>query len=165
MEQVVLVDEQDRPTGYMEKLEAHKKGLLHRAVSVCLFDKQGRWLIQQRATSKYHSPGLYANSCCSHPRKGESPKDAAERRVYEELGIHVKLRYATSFIYRADVGSGLIEHEYDHLFIGKYDGAVDPNPNEVSQVVWWSKEEIEKKLKNTPEIFAGWFKEVFFYLS
>lgn len=161
MEKVVLVDAEDRSLGLMEKMEAHERGALHRAVSVCLFDNAGRWLIQQRAPTKYHSPGLYANSCCSHPRSGESVYDAAVRRVYEELGLRVSLHYECSFLYKADVGSGLIEHEYDHLFSGRYLGPLYPNSDEVCDIVWWSYEELSVSIRNDPHLFAAWFPHIF----
>jgi len=157
MEMLIVVDENDREIGQMEKMEAHRKGVLHRAISVCLFDDANRWLIQRRALTKYHCPGLYANSCCSHPRSGESTIDAASRRVYEELGAHSALSFHSSFMYKADVGGGLTEHEYDHLFVGRCTTSPQPNPEEVDALFWWTTEEIEEKLRTTPEIFAPWF--------
>ena len=161
MERVVLVDDQDREIGEMEKLEAHEKGLLHRAISVCLFDEKGRWLIQRRARGKYHSPGQYANSCCSHPRKGEKPLDAALRRTFEELGVRAQLRFCTTFVYREEVGQDLVEHEYDYLFMGRSLNAPSPDPDEVESCHWWTTEQIEEALEKTPEIFASWFRHVF----
>jgi len=157
MEMVVVVDENDREIGQMEKLEAHEKGVLHRAISVCLFDDQKRWLIQKRAACKYHCPGLYANSCCSHPRSGEKTIEAASRRIYEELGIHASLSFCTPFIYKEDVGGGLIEHEYDHLFVGLCSVTPSPNPEEVEKIEWWTLDQIKAKLRTHPEIFAPWF--------
>jgi len=157
MEILIVVDENDREIGQIEKMEAHRKGVLHRAVSVCLFDDENRWLIQKRAQAKYHCPGLYANSCCSHPRPGESSLEAASRRIGEELGVHASLSFHSYFIYKTDVSDGLIEHEYDHLFVGRCTTTPQPNLEEVESVVWWTQEEIEEKLQTTPEIFAPWF--------
>jgi len=157
MEMLIIVDENDREIGQMEKMEAHRKGVLHRAISVCLFDDENRWLLQKRAQGKYHCPGLYANSCCSHPRSGESAIDAASRRIKEELGVHTPLSFHSHFVYKKDVGGGLIEHEYDHLFVGQCTDTPQPNPEEVESVVWWTQEEIKEKLQTTPEIFAPWF--------
>jgi isopentenyl-diphosphate delta-isomerase len=161
VEEVVLVDSHDQVIGQMEKLQAHQEGRLHRAVSVCLFDASGRWLLQRRALIKYHSSLLYANSCCSHPRIHEMAEAAAHRRVFEELGVTCPLVPLTSFVYKVDVGDGLIEHEFDHLFIGNFDGTCVLNRDEVESVVWWGREEIAQALKKTPSIFARWFPFVF----
>ena len=157
MEEVILVDTHDQEIGRMEKLQAHQKGCLHRAISVCLFDKQGRWLLQRRALSKYNSPGLWSNSSCSHPRPGETTQEAALRRLFEELGVRCPLTFSTSFIYKQDVGDGLIEHEFDHLFIGHYDGPFSPNPDEVMEVAWWESDTVKKCLQETPTVFTKWF--------
>jgi isopentenyl-diphosphate delta-isomerase type 1 len=141
----------------MEKLQAHQEGRLHRAISVCLFDRQGRWLLQRRALSKYHSPGLWSNSSCSHPRPGETTLEAASRRLFEELGVSCSLTFYTSFIYKQDVGKGLIEYEFDHLFIGQYDGSFSPNPEEVVEIAWWESDKIKKYLQETPSVFTKWF--------
>jgi isopentenyl-diphosphate Delta-isomerase len=163
VEEVILVTTQDQPIGQMEKLKAHREGALHRAISVCLFDRQGRWLLQRRALKKYHSPGLWSNSCCSHPRLDETPMAAASRRVKEELGIHCLLSFCCSFVYKADVGEGFTEHEFDHLFIGYYDGPFALNPDEVDAVEWWETNRIQVALQETPEIFTRWFPIIFYH--
>lgn len=165
MDYVILVHLDDTFFGIEEKLLAHKRGSLHRAVSVCLFDNEGRWLLQKRAEGKYHSPGKWANSCCSHPRLGEKTIDAAERRVYEELGIQVKLTPKGFFIYREEVGKELVEHELDYVFTGIVTNSNIPcNPDEVSEVAFFSADEIAKKLKEEPHFFASWFPHVFEFI-
>jgi isopentenyl-diphosphate delta-isomerase len=161
VEEVILVNANDQRTGQMEKLRTHQEGLLHRAVSVCLFDHHGRWLLQRRALGKYHSPGLWSNSCCSHPHPDETVEAAASRRVSEELGVVCPLVFCMSFIYKADVGNGLIEHEFDHLFVGHYDGPFALNPDEVEAVEWWETEKITQALQKTPSLFTAWFPIVF----
>lgn len=161
MEDVVLVDSQDREVGTVEKMAAHQKGLLHRAFSICLFDREGRWLLQCRAQTKYHSAGLLANSCCSHPRPGEEQQAAVERKLQQELGILCPLQWHSSFIYRADVGQGLIEYEYDHVFVGTYSDLCSPNPDEVSEILWWTTSQIKEALRTAPQQFAAWFPLVF----
>lgn len=165
MVEVILVDENDHVLGHMEKMQAHKEGRLHRAVSVCVFDSCGRWLLQRRAMSKYHSPGLLANTCCSHPQPSETAEEAAHRRLVEELNLSCPLSFLTSFCYRADVGGDLIEYEFDHLFIGTYDGNVGFNPEEVEAVEWWERRKISDALKNTPELFAAWFPLIFAHVA
>lgn len=161
MEEVIIVDQFDKELGFMEKLQAHEKGVLHRAISVCLFDKGGRWLLQKRSAKKYHSPGLIANSCCSHPRPYESTHDAATRRLYEELGISCPLTFCFSFVYKEPVGSLLIEHEYDHVYIGFQDALSEHNVDEVDSTFFMEEREIERLLKVSPHLFAAWFQNVF----
>lgn len=156
-ELVVLVDASDRELGTMEKLEAHRRGVLHRAVSVVIFDRSGRMLLQRRASTKYHSPGLWANSCCSHPRAGELPLAAAHRRLAEEMGITCDLDAAFAFCYDADVGAGLREHEYDHVFIGTSDAAPQPNPAEVAEWRFVDERTMRDELARWPERFTPWF--------
>jgi isopentenyl-diphosphate delta-isomerase len=157
-EYVVLVDEQDNETGSMEKMEAHQKGMLHRAFSVFIFNSQGELLLQQRAASKYHSPLKWTNTCCSHQRKGEATVDAAKRRLKEEMGIECELTPAYTFIYKADVGQGLIEHELDHVLTGQLDASAIPfNSNEVEACKYVSLEWIEKELQLNPDEFTKWF--------
>jgi len=155
---VILVDEKDNQVGTMEKLAAHQNGAtLHRAFSVCLFNSKGETLLQRRAMGKYHSKGKWSNTCCSHPMIGESILDASRRRVKEELGINCgELRDIFSFIYKVEVGDGLTEHEYDHVVFGKYDGAVDPNPEEVMDYRWMSLEDLGRDVKEHPENYTGW---------
>lgn len=161
MDQVVLVDAFDREIGVMEKMEAHEKALLHRAFSVFLFNQRGEMLLQQRAVSKYHSGGLWTNACCSHPRPGERNIDAAIRRTYEELGFHPDIRHAFSFTYRAEFDNGLTEHEFDHVFVGRYEGPIRPNPSEVSAYCYKSMDAIRMELSTEPHLYTEWFKIAF----
>lgn len=154
---VILVDRNDQPIGWAPKLEAHEKGLLHRAVSVLLFNSRGELLIQRRAAGKYHSGGLWANTCCSHPHRNECTASAAERRLREELGIAARLHYAGSFIYRARLDHGMTEHELDHVFIGRSDQAPIPDPEEVAEFRYLSLPEIREELAKHPEQYAAWF--------
>lgn len=164
---VVLVDEENRVLGTMEKLEAHEKGLLHRAFSVLIYNDAGEMLIQKRAAGKYHTPGLWANACCSHPRAGEAVLEAASRRLREELGIEMPseaLRCGGAFIYKADFDNGLTEHEYDTMVIGSYNAeasdVISFDPQEVSDVRWVSMEALSAWVKAEPEAFTPWFKEI-----
>ncbi len=156
-EHVILVDRDDREIGIEEKLKAHREGRLHRAFSVLLFNSRGEMLLQQRAMGKYHSAGLWSNTCCSHPRPGEPVEAAAKRRLQEEMGIACPLEKAFDFIYRAEFANGLIEHELDHVFIGRYDGAVRPAPEEVMAYRWERIETLRSDLQSTPENFTVWF--------
>jgi len=158
VEYVVLVDEQDREQGVMEKLEAHRKGLLHRAISVLVFNCEGELLIQRRASGKYHWPGIWANTCCTHPRKDESYEAAAHRRLQEEMGFDCGLEDRFSFVYRAEFTNGLIEHELDHVFIGRYDDDPVPNPEEVGGFAWKSLRVIREEIRVDPERYAPWFR-------
>lgn len=157
MQFVTLVDEHDRVVGTAEKLTAHREALLHRACSVVLFNSRGEMLLQQRDASKYHSGGLWSNTCCTHPRPGESARDAATRRLREEMGIDAELEPAFEFVYRADLGSGLIEHEYDHVFVGRAEGPPHPNASEVSDWRWASIEHVKNELRHAPSRFTSWF--------
>ena len=157
-EYVILVDESDKVTGQMEKLEVHRKGLLHRAVSVFVFNDRNELLLQQRAKTKYHSPGLWTNTCCSHPRPEEETLLAAERRLWEECGLKTKLSHKTSFIYRCDFANGLTEHEYDHIYIGYSNEIPIVNLSEAADYKWQSIDEIKKGIKTSPERFTVWFK-------
>lgn len=158
MQQVVLVDEQDRETGVMEKLEAHQRALLHRAFSVFVYNSKGEMLLQQRAEHKYHSGGLWTNACCSHPAPGEGVVAAAERRLMEEMGFSVRLTKVFDFIYRAPMDNGLEEHEFDHVLTGIYDGEVLPDPAEVADYCFLSLEEIEASVAAHPGRYTEWFK-------
>jgi isopentenyl-diphosphate Delta-isomerase len=157
-EQIILVDEDDREIGLAPKLAAHAQGLMHRAISVCILDRSGRMLLQQRALDKYHSPGLWTNACCTHPRAGETVEAAARRRLHEELGVDCDLRFALRTHYRADVGGGLIEDEIVHLFVGAYDGVVTPDPSEVAAYDWASRAELRERIARRPEAYTYWFK-------
>lgn len=158
-EQVVLVNEQNEELGLMGKQEAHEKGLLHRAISVIIFNSKGEQLVQQRAFTKYHWAGIWSNTCCSHPRAGETFQQAAKRRLYEELGIRVPLQKQFHFIYKAkDEQSGLTEHELDYVFTGTYDGQVKWNKDEVNDIRWMSTAEVLKEIDEKPNDYSFWFK-------
>ena len=157
IEEVVLVNEKDEALGAMEKMAAHEQAILHRAFSVFIFNKNGDVLMQQRAHSKYHSGGLWTNTCCSHPRPGEEVVAAATRRLQEEMGFTTSLIKAFDFTYKAVFENGLTEHEFDHVIIGQYDGLVDFNPNEVAAYAFMPAQELERQIQETPERFTAWF--------
>ena len=157
-EQVVLVSENDEVLGLMEKQQAHINGLLHRAFSVFLFNENGEMLLQKRAAGKYHSPNQWTNAVCSHPRIEESYLEGAKRRLKEELGIEADLSEKFHFIYKAEVGGNLWEHELDHVFVGKFDGEFNLNPDEVSEIRYISIENLDQEIKENPEHFTEWFK-------
>lgn len=161
MENVILVNERDEETGVMEKMEAHEKALLHRAFSVFIFNEDGQMLLQQRAARKYHSAGLWTNACCSHPRPGEITIDAAKRRLYEELGFETELEKIFEFTYKANFDNGLTEHEFDHVFIGNYNGNIKPNPNEVSDYCYKSMEDVQQSLESHAHKYTVWFALAF----
>ncbi|MGZ3882828.1 MAG: isopentenyl-diphosphate Delta-isomerase [Bacteroidia bacterium] len=158
MEHVILVNEKDEATGTMEKMEAHEKGLLHRAFSVFIFNSKGEMLLQRRAAGKYHSAGLWTNTCCSHPRPGEDTRDAAQRRLKEEMGLFIELNFLSVFTYKTEFGNGLTEHEVDHVYIGKTDADPSPNPAEVDSFCWKLTEDIKEELRTDPEKFTSWFR-------
>lgn len=157
-EKVVLVSEQDEILGLMDKLQAHENGILHRAFSVFLFNEEGEMLLQKRAAGKYHSPNQWTNAVCSHPKVGETYLEGANRRLKEELGIETELTEKFDFIYKADVGQNLWEHELDHVFTGNFNGKFHLNPEEVSEVRYISMEELNREMKENPEHFTEWFK-------
>jgi isopentenyl-diphosphate delta-isomerase len=157
LEEVVLVNEKDEAVGTMEKMAAHEQAALHRAFSVFVFNRKGDLLMQQRALSKYHSGGLWTNTCCSHPRPGEKVSDAAHRRLQEEMGFTTSLTKAFDFTYKAVFDNGLTEHEYDHVFTGIFDGPVYFNPNEVAAYTFMTENELEEQIQKTPERFTAWF--------
>lgn len=161
MEQVVLVNERDEELGLMEKMEAHEKALLHRAFSVFVFNRQGELLLQQRALDKYHSGGLWTNTCCSHPRPNELVADAASRRLQEEMGFETPLEKVFDFIYQASFDNGLTEHEFDHVFVGYYDGDIHVNPDEVNDYTFRSMESIQESLLKHDGLFTAWFEIIF----
>ena len=155
--EIILVDKKDRKIGKMEKLETHKRGVLHRAFSIFIFNSKGESLCQKRAESKYHSGGLWSNACCSHPRPGEPLAQAARRRLKDEMGIGCEIKEVFNFIYKAKTG-GLVEHEFLHVFFGKFDGDPKPDKNEVADWKWLDKEELEKDLKKNPQKYTPWFR-------
>ena len=155
--EVILVNEQDEAVGKMEKLSAHRKGLLHRAFSVFIFNRKGEMLLQQRATNKYHSPNLWTNACCSHPMPGEETIDAAHRRLMEEMGFDTELSPAFSFMYKTDFDNGLTEHEFDHVFIGIYDGPIVPDPTEVKDFCFMKMDAIADSLTRHKHKYTSWF--------
>jgi isopentenyl-diphosphate Delta-isomerase len=158
MEEVTLVDKDDRQVGTEEKIQAHREGRLHRAFSIFVFNSEGKLLLQQRALTKYHCPGLWSNTVCSHPRPGEATLDAAHRRLEEEMGFDCPLKEAFTFIYKTKFDNGLWEHEFDHVFIGKYDDTPNSNPEEVESWKWVDLEELKKGIKEKPNNYTYWLK-------
>jgi len=156
---IVLVDEHDRQVGLCEKLEAHRRGLLHRAFSVFIKNDAGQILLQRRATGKYHSPGLWANSCCSHPGEDDDVCAAARRRLGEEMGFECDLIPTRRHCYRAEVGNGLIENEFVHVFFGCFNGAVRPNAVEASAYRWLDPQALVAEVAAAPESFSIWMRD------
>jgi isopentenyl-diphosphate Delta-isomerase len=161
VEEVILVNERDEPAGRMEKIEAHQKGVLHRAFSVFIFNQKGEMLLQQRAVQKYHSGGLWTNACCSHPRPGEETLEAAQRRLMEEMGIDTPIKKIFEFTYQATFENGLYEYEFDHVFAGGYNGVIRANPEEVMDYCFKSPEDLRSLLKTNPRRFTAWFHLAF----
>lgn len=159
-ERVVLVDWLDRPVGTEEKLEAHRKGLLHRAFSVLIRNEQGDLLLQRRAGGKYHSGGLWSNTCCSHPRPEEELRSAARRRLSEEMGFETELEPAFSFVYRTELGGGLVEHEFDHVLLGRWEGVPRPDPEEVGDWRWAPVAVVRREIEQHPDRFTYWFRVI-----
>lgn len=162
MTEVILVNEADEAIGRMEKMQAHREGVLHRAFSVILRNANNEILLQQRAFSKYHSGGLWTNTCCSHPAPGEDILSAAKRRLVEELGIqceHLELKY--SFIYKAALDNELTEHELDHVVLGIYDGPINLNKEEVESIEYVTSEELHRRMNTQPEDFTVWFRAIY----
>lgn len=157
-ELIILVDEQDTEIGVMPKLEVHEKGLLHRAFSIFIFNSAGELLLQQRAASKYHSGGLWSNTCCSHPIAGETLEDATKRRLQQEVGLHVAMQPMFSFLYKATFGNGLTEHELDHVFIGVSDKSPKLNNHEASDYTYISLENLKKNMFAHPERYTVWLQ-------
>lgn len=158
---VILVDDKDNPIGEMEKMEAHQKGLLHRAFSVFIYNDKNELMLQQRALTKYHTPGLWTNTCCSHQKVGESNIEAGQRRLMEEMGFTVPLREKMSFTYKTPFENGLTEHEFDHILVGYYNDAPNPNPDEVESWKWESLDNIKRDIALNPEKYTAWFKIIF----
>ncbi len=157
-EHVIYVDEQDREVGTGEKLEAHQKGVLHRAISVFIFNKKGELMLQKRAKTKYHSAGLWSNTCCSHPRPGEDVETAARRRLQEEMGFTCDVKKVHHLLYRTTFSNGLIEHEYDHMFIGESEVTPILNPEEAEDWKWMSPDALKKDIAEHPDIYSYWFR-------
>lgn len=160
-EMVILVDSEDNDLGLMKKMEAHQKGLLHRAFSVLIFNKDGKLLLQQRAMDKYHSPGKWTNTCCSHQRQGESNIEAGKRRLQEEMGFTTDLENCFSFIYKSPFDNGLTEHEFDHVLVGYYNEAPSVNKSEVEGYKWMLLEDVKSDLVAHPDEYTVWFKIIF----
>lgn len=158
MSKVILVDESDREIGEMDKLEAHVNGLLHRAFSVFLFNPEGKLLMQRRAFGKYHSGGLWTNTCCSHPAPGESIEEAAHRRLDEEMGLTCDLKKVFSFIYKAKLDHDLTEYELDHVLIGLSDDTPHLDPEEAIAFKWMSFEDLKKDVRDNPDNYTVWFR-------
>jgi isopentenyl-diphosphate delta-isomerase len=160
-EKVILVDSNDVEIGTMEKMQAHEQAKLHRAFSVFLLNDNNEVLLQQRALGKYHCAGMWTNTCCSHPREGETLQNAVDRRLLEEMGISCETNWSYSFIYKADVGNGLVEHELDHVFIGRFNERPAPNVEEVADWKYVSVEELKTDIADYPEKYTPWFKIIF----
>jgi len=160
-EKVILVDSNDVDIGLMEKMQAHEQAQLHRAFSVFLLNDNNEVLLQQRALSKYHCAGMWTNTCCSHPREGETLQKAVDRRLLEEMGISCKTDWSYSFIYKADVGNGLVEHELDHVFLGRFNEQPQPNTEEVADWKYMSVDELKADMADDPEKYTPWFKIIF----
>jgi len=157
---LILVDKNDNEIGTEQKLKAHKEGLLHRAFSIFIFNSEGKMLMTRRAKSKYHWGGFWSNACCSHPRQGEDLEHAAHRRLEEELGFECELKELFSIVYKAKSENGIYEHEYDHIFIGRYDGEVKADPEETDEIRWVDPEELEKEIYDSTR-FTPWFQIAF----
>jgi isopentenyl-diphosphate delta-isomerase len=160
-QEVILVNENDEPVGTMEKMAAHRAGLLHRAFSVFVFNQKGDMLLQQRALHKYHSGGLWTNTCCGHPNPGEATAAAAERRLNEEMGFSITLHKVFDFTYKTGFDNGLTEYEFDHVYAGIYEGAVNPDRNEVKDFCYKGMDAIKETLQVHPLKFTAWFRIAF----
>lgn len=160
-EQVILVNERDEQIGLMPKMEAHEKALLHRAFSVFIFNEKNELMIQRRALHKYHSPGLWTNTCCSHQREGESNIAAGKRRLQEEMGFTTNLKETVSFIYKAPFDNGLTEHEFDHILVGYFNEEPSLNPEEADDYRWMDLEELKEDMQENPDRYTEWFKIIF----
>ena len=165
MEKVILVDKNDRQLGLMEKQEAHVKGLLHRAFSIFIFNKDNKLLLQKRALQKYHSGGLWTNTCCSHPRENETTLEAAHRRLNEEMGMECKLELKFNFIYKAQLDNNLFEHEFDHVFFGFSNDLPKINRQEVDTYRYESLNFLKEDIILSPNKYTEWFKICFHEVS
>ncbi|WEK21788.1 MAG: isopentenyl-diphosphate Delta-isomerase [Candidatus Pedobacter colombiensis] len=160
-ENVILVDENDNEIGVMEKMEAHIQGKRHRAFSIFIFNKKGELLLQKRAADKYHSGGKWTNTCCSHPRQGETTDDAANRRLREEMGMKADIHPVFRFLYDTEIMPGIIEHEYDHVYVGVTDALPVLNPAEVSEYCYIAMKDLSEELKADPDKYTKWLKICF----
>lgn len=158
---IILVNEQDEPVGTMEKMEVHRKALLHRAFSVFIFNSRGEMLLQQRALKKYHSAGLWTNACCSHPKPGDDTISAAETRLQYEMGFGTPLTKIFEFTYQSAFDNGLTEYEFDHVFAGVYDGVIHPAKEEVNDYCFKTLDEIRESLQTHPSKYTTWFAIAF----
>lgn len=159
-EMLILVDAEDNSVGSQTKTLVHQQGLLHRAFSIFIFNSQGRLLLQQRAYGKYHSAGLWTNTCCGHPRWGEATQAAAQRRLQEEMGFCTELLQVSSFTYRAEVPGDLIEHEFDHIYVGLFDGEPQEDPEEAHSWLWVDIRQLAQEIKIDPGKFTVWFRTI-----
>ena len=160
-EEVILVDVNDTPVWTMPKMEAHEKAILHRAFSVFILNKEGQLMLQQRALHKYHSPGLWTNTCCSHQRMGETNLEAGARRLQEEMGFETPLEELFSFIYKAPFDNGLTEHELDHVLLGHHNAVPEINTEEVASWKWMDLDQVAKEIITMPDQYTVWFKIIF----
>ncbi len=158
MEHVILVDENDNELGSMEKLEAHLQGRLHRAFSVLIFNSKGEMLLQQRAQGKYHSGGLWTNACCSHPQPGETPEQAGQRKLMQEMGFACELTFSHKFIYKVQLNNDLIEYEWDYVLLGYYDGIPLMNETEAQAWKYVTLETVQQDARKNPGAYTYWFK-------
>lgn len=158
MEHVILVDENDQVLGTEEKIQAHRDAKLHRAFSIFIFNAKGEMMLQRRAEEKYHCGGLWTNTCCSHPQEGETPEQAAHRKLKQEMGFDTELKHLFWFIYKAPFDNGLTEHELDHVFIGTWDGEPEVNPEEAADWKWAAPEEVRQDVAANPDKYTPWFK-------
>lgn len=162
MEEIIIaVDENDVDKGPIEKMEAHYKGVLHRAFSILVFNSDNQLLLHKRSLKKYHSPGLWTNTCCSHPRFGEDLQNATYRRLQEEMGFTCELKEIFSFVYKVKLEDNLFEHEYDHVFLGLYNGEVIPDEEEVDDYKWVDINELKSDITDNPQLYTYWFKILF----
>ncbi len=158
LEKLILVDEEDNETGVMDKMAAHQTGALHRAFSIFIFNTNNQLLLQQRADQKYHSPGLWTNTCCSHPRKGEDVAITMRNRLLDEMGMQCELDFKFSFVYRSEFNNGLIEHEFDHVYFGFTDQTPEPNSLEVKNWKYIFLPDLEAELRKSPQNYSAWLK-------
>ncbi|PKM59900.1 MAG: isopentenyl-diphosphate delta-isomerase [Firmicutes bacterium HGW-Firmicutes-4] len=158
IENIIVVDNFDKEIGFIEKMEAHRKGILHRAFSILVVNSNNQLLLQKRSVKKYHSPGLWSNTCCSHPKYGEDLQHAIHRRLQEEMGFICELKELFSFVYKVELENNFFENEYDHVFIGRYDGEIAVNQDEVDDFKWIEINEVKTDIVDNPGLYTYWFK-------